>query len=66
MKLKKEIILIIGIFVFIIVLELVTNKITNENDMLIASNISNKKDGMGTINITIAANRYTATPTSAF
>ena len=30
MKLKKEIILIIGIFVFIIVLELVTNKITNE------------------------------------
>ena len=30
MKLKKEIILIIGISVFIIVLELVTNKITNE------------------------------------
>ena len=46
MKLKKEIILIIGISVFIIVLELVTNKITNES-------IKNVEDKIKIVNVNL-------------
>lgn len=46
MKLKKEIILIIGILVFIIVLELVTNKITNES-------VKNIEDKIKIVNVNL-------------
>ena len=41
------------------------NRMTSAMEILKISSISSKKEGIGTIKNTIAANRYKATPTSA-